>query len=125
MKIRFCAALLMAVFCITLFAGCAAANTLRLVPLASEAIDSELTTIPRAVAERGEVDRLTKEAVTEIALQHAGLTAAEVTGLRVDFEYDDGIPEYEVDFCHGGYEYDYEIHAETGKILFYDKDRDD
>jgi len=38
---------------------------------------------------------------------------------------DDGIPEYSVEFRHDGWEYDYEIHAQTGKILDWDKERDD
>ena len=136
MKIRFCAALLLAAFCVKLFTGCASAVALRPMPQATEITlatepvpkaanpDSVLTIIPTVAAERGERDRLTKEEAREIALKHAGLTAEEVTRLRVEFEYDDGIPEYEVDFYHNGYEYDYEIHAETGKILFWDKDRD-
>jgi len=33
--------------------------------------------------------------------------------------------EREVDFRQGGFEYDYTIHAETGKILESDRDRDD
>ncbi len=43
----------------------------------------------------------------------------------IEPEYDDGVPEYEVDFHHGEWEYEYEIHAETGEILHSDKDQDD
>ena len=68
---------------------------------------------------------ISKEEATAIALKDAGFTADQVTRLRTEFDYDDGRPEYEVDFHQGGYEYDYEIHAETGKILSRDKDRDD
>jgi len=70
-------------------------------------------------------NRLTSEEARDIALRHAGLTADAVKGLRVDFDYDDGRPEYEVDFRSGGYEYDYEIHAETGEIITWDKEWDD
>ena len=69
--------------------------------------------------------RLTEEQAREIALKDAGLTMEQVTRLKVEFDYDDGRPEYEVDFHHNGWEYDYEIHAETGKILAQDKDRED
>ena len=136
MKIRFDEALLLAAFCVTLFTGCASAEVLRPMPrdteitLATEPVpkaanpDPVLTVIPTVAAERGERDRLPKEKARDIALKHAGLTAEEVTRLRVEFDYDDGVPEYEVDFHHNGYEYDYEIHAETGKILSWDKDRD-
>ena len=72
-----------------------------------------------------EAGKLTREEAIAIALADAGLTQDQVTGLRADLAYDDGVPEYEVDFRHGGYEYDYEIHAETGAILARDKDRED
>ena len=77
---------------------------------------------PTAPAEKA---LLTKDEARDIALKHAGLSAADVSRLRVEFDYDDGRPEYDVDFRHGNYEYDYEIHAETGKIITSDKDWDD
>lgn len=72
-----------------------------------------------------EAGKLTREEAIAIALADAGLTQDQVTGLRADLDCDDGVPEYEVDFRHGGYAYDYEIHAETGAILARDKDRED
>lgn len=69
--------------------------------------------------------RISEKEARDIALAHAGLTADQVTRLRVEFDYDDGRPEYEVDFVYDGFEYDYEVHAETGEILSWDKDRDD
>lgn len=60
-----------------------------------------------------------------IALKHAGLTADQVKGLRAEYDRDDGRPEYEVEFRVGNWEYDYEIHAETGKILSWDKEIND
>lgn len=68
---------------------------------------------------------LSKEEAVGLALEHAGLTADQITGLRAEFDPDDGRREWDVDFYSGGYEYDYTIHAETGKILDVDKDRDD
>ncbi len=58
----------------------------------------------------------------EIALAHAGLAESAVTGMKVKFDYDDGVPEYEVEFNNGRIEYEYEIHGTTGAILSYDKD---
>lgn len=68
---------------------------------------------------------LTAEEAKTIALEDAGFTADQVTGLRAEFDREIGRPEWEVDFHQGGYEYDYTIHAETGKILEFDKDRED
>ena len=60
-----------------------------------------------------------------IALAHAGLTEAQVKGLRAEYDRDDGRLEYDVEFRVGNMEYEYEIHAETGKILSWDKEIDD
>ena len=68
---------------------------------------------------------ITAEDAKAIALKHAGLTADQVKGLRAEFERDDGRPEYEVEFRVGNWEYSYEIHGETGKILDWEKDYDD
>lgn len=68
---------------------------------------------------------LTGENAQAIALTHAGLTVDQVTRLTVQYDVDDGTPEYEVEFRAGNWEYEYEIHAETGKILSWDKDYDD
>ena len=65
---------------------------------------------------------ITAEEAAEIALTHAGFTAEDVRGLHTEYEWDDGVPEYEVDFYHDRWEYDYTIHAETGNILAFEKD---
>ncbi|MBQ7800915.1 MAG: PepSY domain-containing protein [Oscillospiraceae bacterium] len=65
---------------------------------------------------------LTADEAKAIALAHAGLTAEQVKKLEAEFDYDDGRPEYEVEFRYGGLEYSYEIHGETGKILDMEKD---
>ncbi len=65
---------------------------------------------------------LTREEAEAIALAHVGLTREEVTRLRVEYDIDDGVPQYEVEFYKDGWEYDFEIHAETGAILSYEKD---
>ncbi len=70
-------------------------------------------------------DRITREQAQEIALKHAGLSKSQVSRLEVEFDYDDGRPEYSVEFRHNGWEYDYEIHAQTGRILSWDKEIDD
>ena len=72
-----------------------------------------------------EPKQITREIAVSTALGDAGLTVNQVTALRTDFDYDHGIPEYEVEFRYEGYEYDYEIHAVTGEILAVSKDRDD
>lgn len=65
---------------------------------------------------------ITKEEAEAIALAHAGFTADQVTRLRTEYEIDDGVPRYEVQFRQDRWEYDYEIDANTGAILSYDRD---
>ena len=72
-----------------------------------------------------ETKKLTKAEAEAIALAHAGLTAEQVSRLRTEYDRDDGVPEYSVEFFADGWEYDYDIHAQSGKILSWDKDRPD
>jgi len=75
--------------------------------------------------EAAKSDRISKEKSISIALQDAGLSENQVSRLKAEFDYDDGRPEYDVEFKYDGWEYEYEIHAESGNILRSDKDRDD
>ena len=59
------------------------------------------------------------------AFDHAGVTEADVTGLRVKLDYDDGRQVYDVEFYSGSQEYDYEISAADGTILSFDQEMDD
>ena len=60
---------------------------------------------------------LTREQAVQLALQHAGLTADQVRALRTEVELYERIPHYDVEFRVEDWEYEYEIHAETGEIL--------
>ncbi len=66
-----------------------------------------------------------KEKAKSIALSHANLSAEQVVGLRVELDEDDGVYEYQVEFRSGNREYEYTIHAESGKILESDSEIDD
>lgn len=65
---------------------------------------------------------LTLEEAQGIALKHAGFTADQVTALRTEYEIEHGTPQYDVEFRHGFWEYDYKIHADTGEVLSFSKD---
>lgn len=66
--------------------------------------------------------KLTKEKAKSIALKHAGISESKASFVKVEKDYEDGILVYEVEFYSGNTEYDYEINANTGEILSYDKD---
>ncbi len=60
-----------------------------------------------------------------IACKKAGLSVGSVKFTKAKYDRDDGVPVYEIEFRHDGYEYDVDVHATSGKILDYDKERDD
>lgn len=70
-------------------------------------------------------DKISAEEAKKLSLAHAGLTEADVTFTKVKLEYDDGRSEYELEFRQGRIEYEYEIDAESGQILDFEKDIDD
>lgn len=67
---------------------------------------------------------ITSEQAKEIALNHAGQSASNVYFDKLELDYDDGMPIYEIEFVSGNMEYEYEIDAATGAILEYDWDQD-
>ena len=71
------------------------------------------------------VEKLTAEAAEEIALAHAGLSRTAVRGLRTELDRDDGRTVYEIEFRDGAVEYEYEIDAQSGNVLDWDRDYDD
>ncbi len=65
------------------------------------------------------------DAAKEIALNHAGLTASQVTFTKAKLDKDDGRYIYEIEFRYNIYEYEYEIDAITGTILDFEREIDD
>ena len=105
MKIRICAALLIALL-LPALAGCS--GTLR-------KIDAVKPTT-------GEITVTQKEAMA-IALEHAGFDETQVKFLRAEFELEKTVvPHYDVSFLQGQWEYEYEIDAQTGEILSFERD---
>lgn len=113
-------------------AGCSAARTFQKLDAAEERVEAKLDAAEEKLEDNlrksvsptsgKTLPMLTEEEVQKIALEEAGLSADQVTGLRIEYEVDDGVPQFDVSFYEGDWEYEFEIHAETGKILSYDKD---
>ncbi len=69
---------------------------------------------------------ISKTEAREIALKDAGLSENDVKITKCKIDFDDGAAKYEVEFrTVDGYEYEYEIDVETGKILDKDVELDD
>ena len=142
MKKQLTAVLLIFALLLTM-AGCSAANAVQKLDAAEDKVEAKLDaaedkledslrkavspapdaapTAPAVVPTESRQE-LTKEEALQVALDHLGFTADQVTRVRTEYEIDDGIPQYDVEFHQGDWEYEFEIHAENGKIISYDKD---
>ena len=117
--------------------GCSASATEFPIPVATApgeplatvlSTEPPVTEVPKDTQQapvQGSTGIISRDDAIAIALSHAGFTADQVKGLECEFDIDNRVPEYEVDFHEGKYEYNYDIHAETGEILFQEKEMDD
>ena len=130
-------ALLLILSLLLSLAGCSTAGAARALDAAEDRMEEKLDAVedsvkrsvqdaltPEATASSAEsvFAPVTKEKAEQIALDHLGFSKNQVTRLHTEYEIDDGIGHYDVQFHSGDWEYEFEIHAETGKILSYDKD---
>ena len=137
MKKQLTAVLLIFALLLTM-AGCSAANAARMLDAAEDQVEAKLDAAEKKLEDRlrdavlpapetnpaasEPSGKLTREQAEKIALDYLGLTADQVTRMHSEYEIDDGIPRFDVAFCQGDWEYEFEIHAENGRILSYDKD---
>ena len=56
-------------------------------------------------------------AAQKIALEHAGVKAADATITKSKLDYEDGRQVYDIEWYVGGAKYDYEIATDTGEII--------
>ena len=66
-----------------------------------------------------------KEKAKSIAFKDAKVKESDVKDLSVEFDKDDGIYHYEIEFKYNKKEYTYDINAKTGKIIDKEVERDD
>lgn len=92
---------------------------------APAATTTESTTPAPAPAATPQDAYIGNDAATAAALADAGFAASDVTELQCELDLDDATVHYDVDFKQGGYEYDYDIDATTGQIIFKNAEVDD
>ncbi len=63
-----------------------------------------------------------REAALAAALEHAGLSESQITGLKVERDWDDGRLEYDVEFWCGETEYDYTIDGRSCSVLKHEQE---
>lgn len=69
--------------------------------------------------------KITVEQAKDIALKHAKLANDKVTFVKSEEDTNDSIKRYDIEFYTGNTEYDYEINADTGEVIEFDKDIED
>lgn len=85
--------------------------------------DAEHIVLPEPELPSGE--RIGEKAALNAALKKLGLKESDVYDVECEFEIDDGMAVYEVEFMHGRIEYDFLIDAYTGKVIIYEYEIDD
>lgn len=68
-------------------------------------------------------DYIGEAAAQAAALQHSGVSEADVCWLKSDFDRDDGVYYYEFEFSANGVKYDYEINALTGEVIKFEQEQ--
>lgn len=68
---------------------------------------------------------ISEDKAKSIAFDHAGVKAEDVKFLKAEFDRDDLIVHYDIEFVSGKFEYEYEINAESGKVIASDKEFND
>lgn len=68
--------------------------------------------------------KITSDRAVEIALQYTGFSK-DSSIIRVEEDFDDKVPHYDVELKADGYEFDFEIRLSDGEILDVDKEYDD
>ncbi len=86
---------------------------------------SAVATTAESVGQASDKAYIGTDRAKEIAVEHAGVAAGHVLGIRVEMDYERGGMVYEVEFYADGYEYDYDISAETGEIVKNDREFED
>ena len=64
-----------------------------------------------------------KDAAKKAALAHAGVQESDITRYEVEMDYERGTMVYEIEFHHNGREYDYDVDAVTGEVLWSSNER--
>lgn len=65
-----------------------------------------------------------KAKAKQIAFDHAGVSESKAKKVKVEFDFDDGVAKYDVEFHADKVDYEYEINALNGKIIKCEKEND-
>ena len=70
------------------------------------------------------VGGINRDEAMAAAAKHAGVDMSQIMRKKCELDYDHGRQVYEIKFFSNGLEYEYDIDAETGRILKAERDWD-
>lgn len=94
-------------------------------PAAGESKGSESggsSVVQSGAGEQSPSKEVSEERAKELALSHAKVESVDF--VKVELDYDNGRKKWELEFYKDGYEYDYEINAESGEIISFSKEKE-
>ena len=108
-----------------LLTGCATMERLDSIRSSAEKLIED--SVESAVMDNAPTDGslLTKKEAERIVLDHGELNQGQISRLRTKYEWDDGRHIYEIEFHQGPWEYHYEIDAQTGQIISWEKEKEE
>ncbi len=83
----------------------------------TQAAPAQTQAAPAQAPAQNQTNYIGEAAARDIALRDAGLTVNDVSKLSVELDHENGVVVYDVDFKHGGKEYDYDIDPNNGAII--------
>lgn len=89
---------------------------------ASKQLNSPSVTQTGTASDKAYIGR---EAALEKALDHAGVSATDAFHVHVEFDSENGLMVYEVEFETATQEYDYDINARTGEVVKHESEKRD
>lgn len=88
-------------------------------------VQAEAETASSQTATAVKENYISREAARDAALAHAGVSIDSASIEEVEFDTDDGLASYEIEFKANGFEFEYDVNAIDGSIVNFEKDGDD
>ncbi len=86
-------------------------------------VDYLKTTAP-ATTKPAKNELISREDALKAALEHAGVKQSDARAIEVEYDGDDRVKHYDVEFRYEQFEYEYEINAENGKVIKHEREFD-
>jgi len=87
--------------------------------------DVDKTTVLEPKPSESDANYIGLEEAKRIALEHAATPEASTMIKSAKWDKEKGVAVYEIEFSAGGIEYEYTVNAQSGAIIYFEKEKDD